>query len=446
MNILICGAGEVGRHAAEVLSAKPNSITIVDPDEQKLAQLDDALDVRSMAGDCTHPSVLEEVGVDHCDLFIAATNLDTVNLLASSIAKEMGAAKVIARVHHLAYFERTQFDYREHLGIDHLVCPEHSTAMAIAASLRSPGALAVERFADGKIEMQRLPVTEDADAIGVPLTQLKLPGQARLCAIERGGAAFLPEANTVLQRGDVVTLVGEASSFSRVRQMFDTSRVGRQSVMILGGTPQAVWLCRALKGPAYSIRLLEADAKRAENLSEKLDWVTVLNVDAVHTDALRDERVDQADVFAALTDDDETNILSAARAKSMGVATSIAVLQRGTYLHLIEHVGIDKAFSPRIAAVTEIQRLITAGTVRRLASLAEGVADVFEVHVRPTATGVIGKPLRELQFPSRCIVAAIQRRDEQVFVPHANSEFEAGDAVVIIGPSRIQKDLKKVFE
>lgn len=444
MNIVICGAGEVGNHAAEVLSAKANSITIIDLNEDKLAQVEDVLDLRSMVGDGTHPSVLREVGVPSCDLFIAATNLDVVNLLSASLAKAMGAAQTIARVHHSAYFERTTFDYSRHLGIDHLVCPEYSTALAIAAALRSPGALAVERFAEGRIEMQRLPVSDNAKALGVPLKDLKLPGRARLCAIERSGEAFMPEAQTVLQKGDVVTLVGDASTFPKVRHVFDTEKVGRRSVMIVGGSSLSVWLCRALRSQSFSIRLFESNPQRAEELAEKLEWITVLAADAVHTDVLQEERVDQVDVFAALTDDDETNILSAARAKSMGAAMSIAALQRGTYLHLLEHVGIDKAFSPRIAAVTEIKRLIANGTVRRLASLAEGVADVFQVQVDPNA-GVIGKPLSDLKFPSRCIVAAIQRGRDEVFVPSAASSFEAGDAVIIIGPSKIHKDLKKVF-
>ncbi|MCC6680008.1 MAG: Trk system potassium transporter TrkA [Phycisphaeraceae bacterium] len=445
MNIVICGAGEVGRHAAEVLSAKSNSITIIDLDESKLAQLDEALDVRSMVGDGTHPSVLNDVGVAGCDLFVAATNVDSVNLLAASVAKRLGAEQTIARVHHSAYFERHSFDYGLHLGIDHLVCPENSTALDIASALRSPGALAVERFAQGRIEMQRLTVSDDSKAIGLPLMELKLPGQARLCAIERNGQAMLPEARSVLQQGDVVTLVGDAGDFSRVREVFNTAKVGRSSVIIIGGTAQSVWLCRALHSPFFSIRLFEPDADRAETLAEKLPWVTVLAADAVNSDALVEERVDQVDVFAALTEDDETNILVAARAKSMGARTAIAVLQRGTYLHLLEHVGIDKAFSPRVAAVTEIQRLIHQGTVRLLASLAEGVADVFEVHVSPKADAVIDKPLREVTFPARCIVAAIQRGRDEVFVPSADSHLEPGDTVVIIGPAQIQKDLRKAF-
>ncbi len=445
MNVIICGAGEVGRHAAEVLAAEAHDITILDLSAEKLEDLDESLDVRSMVGSGTRSDVLSEVGIADADLFIAATNVDEVNLLSASVAKGLGARLCIARVHHSAYFERKKFDYAGHLRIDHLVCPEYSTALAIAAALRSPGALAIERFAQGKIELQQLPVSKGAPAVGVPLRELKLPGPARLAAIERAGRAFLPEAESVLQPDDVVTLVGESSYFEKARRLFHNETDKLRRVMILGGTGQGVWLCRTLRDRGFSVRLFEANEARAIELSEKLEWVTVIHGDAIHGDVLKEERVDQVDAFVALTDDDERNILAAARAKAMGATTAIAVLQRGTYLHLLDYVGIDKAFSPRVTAVTEITRLLMTGHVRQLASLAEGIADVFEVTVTPSAGAVIGKPLRELTFPSRCIVVAIQRGPGEVFVPGAESTIEAGDSLVVIGPAEIRKGLRKLF-
>ena len=147
MNIVICGAGEVGRHAAEVLGANGNNITVLDQDPDRLDKLRDVLDVRFLRGNGTHGDVLLEAGCNMSDLFIATTNQDEINLLAASIAKGMGAGKTVARVHHRAFFERRGLEYDRYLGIDHLVCPEYSTALAIAQNLRSPGAMAVERFA-----------------------------------------------------------------------------------------------------------------------------------------------------------------------------------------------------------------------------------------------------------------------------------------------------------
>ena len=311
MNIVICGSGEVGRHSAEVLAEARHNVTVIDQDQHKLDELDDVLDVRSLTGNGTQADVLLEAGCANADLFIAATNVDEINLLAASVAKGVGASKCIARVHHSAFYEQRGLQYTRHFGIDHLVCPEASTAMAIASTLRSPGAIAVEQFARGKIEMQQLPVSDDSKAIGIPLKQLRLPGPALLAAIDRVGEAFIPDANTEIHGGDVVTLIGDAKGFEKIVNLFRAGTERRRRVMIIGGTTMSVWLCRALRHRMFSIRLFEADEKRALKLSEKLNWVTLLKADVMNSDALQDERVDLADVLIAMTNEDEHNILAA---------------------------------------------------------------------------------------------------------------------------------------
>ncbi|WP_432797329.1 Trk system potassium transporter TrkA [Poriferisphaera sp. WC338] len=444
MNIIICGAGEVGRHSAEVLATARNNITVIDESATKLAELDEVMDVRSLLGNGTQADVLLEAGCAKADLFIAATSSDEINLLAASIAKGVGATKTIARIHHSAFFEGRGFEYAKHLGIDHMVCPEYTTALAIASTLRNPGALAVEQFAKGMVEMQQLPVSEDAKVIGKKLREVVLPGPARVTAIERKGIASIPEADTVIGAGDVVTIIGEAKSFDKIRRVFQTEAARRRRVMIMGGSTQSVWLCRALKNRGFTVRLFEADRSRAEELSEKLNWVTVIHADAVNTDALQEERVDLADAFVGMTEDEETNILAAARAKSMGAAQAMAVLQRPTYLHLLEHIGIDKAFSPRGTAVTEVLRLLEAGPVRRLGSLSEGIAEIYEIEVTGTAVKIIGSQLKDIKFPKHCLIAAIQR-DEDVFVPTADSKILEGDTVIAVAPSQSRNELRRMF-
>ncbi len=444
MNIVICGAGEVGRHCAEVLAAQHHNITVIDRRADTLSELDDVLDVRSLVGHGGHANVLLEAGCAKADMFIAATSDDEINLLCASVAKALGAGKVIARVHHSAYFEKRGLDYARHLGIDHLVCPEYSTGLAIASTLRSPGALAIEQFARGKIEMQQLPVGDDAKAVGHELADLKLPASARVTAVKRGEEAFLPDAHTVIQRGDIVILVGESKGFDKARKLFDSESGRSRKVIILGGTAQCVWVCRALKGKNFSIRVFETDPLRAQELSGKLEWVTVLNADAVNTDALKDERVNMTDAFLALTDDEERNILAAARAKTMGAASAVAMLQRSTYQHLLEHIGIDWSFSPRTAAVTKVLRLLDRGPVKHLATLVEGIAEVYELEVPIGATRSVNKPLKELKLPANTILTAVQRGDE-VFVPGADSQIEPGDTVIAIGPDKARKELRKLF-
>ncbi|MBB6430688.1 trk system potassium uptake protein TrkA [Algisphaera agarilytica] len=444
MNIVICGAGEVGRHSAEVLSPAGHNITLIDQDPKRLAEIDEAMDIRSLVGNGTQADVLLEAGTSKADLFIGATNIDEINLLAASIATAVGCERSIARVHHSAYYEAKGLNYADHLGIDHLVCPEFTTAQAIAATLRSPGSHAVENFAKGAIEMQSITVSENAKAAGVALKDLKLPASTLVAAVERSDDAFLPVADTKVMAGDIVTLIGESKTFEKTIKLFKPEAGGRLKVMVMGGSTQGVWLCRELRNRNFAVRLFVQRVHRAQELAEKLPWVTLINGDVINSDILLDERVDQVDAFVACTDDEETNILAAARAKSMGAKSAIAVLQRPTYLHLIGHIGLDHAFSPRSTAVNEIERLLSGESVRQLAPLAEGIADVYEIRVPSLAKKVIGIPLKDVEFPARTIIAAISR-GETVFVPGADDTIKPGDMVVVIAPSECGRELKKIF-
>lgn len=445
MDIVICGAGEVGRHAAEVLGAdSSHSITVIDRKPASLATIEAALDVRVLEGNGAHADVLREAGAATADVFLAATSSDEINLLAASVASGVGAERVIARVHHSAYFDQRGLDYASHLGVNYLVCPENTTAMAIAQTLRNPGAIAVERFARGRIEMQQLPVTRGAPAVGRVLSDIDLPSSVRVAVIERAGQARIPDAAAVVREDDVVTLVGDVTAFDKARRLFHTAHPRRKRVMIMGGTPMGVWLSRALQTRAFSVRLFETDRQRCDELAEKLSWVTILQADPTDPTVLEEEHVQEADAFVALTADDEHNLLGAAWAKSLGTDQAIAVLQRPTYRHLLKHVGIDRAFSPRVTAVNQIVELLRLAPVRHLASLAKGVADVYEVHVSRRDGPAVGRPLRELQLEDRLIVAAIQRGD-RVFVPGADDALAGGDITVLIGAAGLERRLHRTF-
>lgn len=444
MNVVICGAGSVGGHAAEVLGANGHNVTIIDREAQRLAALEEVLDVQILHGNGTHAQTQLEAGCAKADLFIAATELDEINLLAASIASGLGIGRTIARVQHSAYFENRGIDYGTHLGIDHLVCPDFTTAVAIAQTLRNPGSIAVERFARGRIEMQQLPVSDSAAVIDKRLVDAGLPGAARVASIERDGKAFIPDKDTVVHRGDVITLICDVSVFERARKLIHTTSQKRKRVMVMGGSPLGVWLCRQLHGRAFSVRLYEADRARADELAAKLDWVTVVRTDSADASTWDEERLEQADAFVSVSDSDEHNILAAARAKSAGTGMAIAVLQQPTYLHLLTHVGIDKAFSPRVTAVTQIQQLLETGPVRHLATLAEGIADVYEIRIPASAKKIVQTPLREVQLPPKTMIAAIQRSDD-VHVPGADDWIAVGDSVVVIAPSKNEKKLRALF-
>ncbi len=443
MNIIIAGGGEVGRRAAEVLAESGHGVTVIDLEASVLSLLEESVDLRTFRGNGAHAEVIQEAGGEACDLFVAATNLDETNLLAAATAKAIGAKKCIARVHHGSFFERRGLNYAAHFHIDRLICPEYLTALAIARTLRNPGAIAVESFARGQIELQQFVVEAEAPALGTRLADLHLPRGVRLAVVERDTFAFIPDAETTPAEGDVVYLIGESGLIENARRLFHPSKPKRNHVVIMGGSAMGVWLCRALKGRSFSVRLFETDEERAQEVARKLEHVTVVQADPTDRIAFDEENIIAADVFVALTRDDEHNILGAAQAKSLGVRQSIAVVERPTYLHLLRHVGIDQAFSPRDVAAREIEGLIEDRPVRRLASLAEGAADVYEVRATLAAEAT-NVPLRKIRMPAHSLVAAIQRGD-RASVPGAADAVRAGDRVIVIGPQGVDKEFRKLF-
>ncbi|MCH7812832.1 MAG: Trk system potassium transporter TrkA, partial [Planctomycetes bacterium] len=326
MNIVIAGAGELGRHTAEVLGADGHNVVVVDTSASKVRALEDRLDVRTLVGNAAHADVLREAGAGKSDLVVAATSLDEVNLLIASVAKAIGAKKSIARIHHSAYFSSKDLPYDTHLGIDELICPEYLTSLVIARTLRNPAALAVEAFAEGLIEVQELPVEDDAPAARTALLDLEFPPGVRLAQIRRDGEAEMPTATSVIQPGDVVTIVGMRATIDQGRKLFTRTSGKTKNVVIMGGSAMGVWMCRALEGGSFSVRLFEIERERAEELSGKLEHVTVVQADPTDPDVCAEERIGAADVFIAVTNDDEHNILASAQAKSLGVSTAIAVV------------------------------------------------------------------------------------------------------------------------
>ncbi|MFG0285433.1 MAG: Trk system potassium transporter TrkA [Phycisphaerales bacterium JB039] len=441
MRILICGAGHVGAFAAEALAAARHSITVIDIDPDRVREIGDRLDVAVLRADCAHAATLDEAGVGAADLLVAATDRDEVNLLAASIAKGMGARKSVARVRLDSYYDDRRFHYARHLGIDRLICPEYATSEQIAHILRNPAAIAIESFANWKIELQEFGVADRAPALGKRLVEAPFPRGARLVAVVRDGEAFAPDGQTVVRAGDKVVLVGEREVMPKAIRLFGQAKLQARDIVVMGGGPMAAWLCRALRDRAFHIRLFEPDRAIAEKLAAELDWVTVINADATSQDTFRSEYLGKADIFVAITDDDEANILGGAWAKSQGVKQALAVVQRPVYLHLLEHVGIDMAFSPRVAAMRELTQMLDDSPVLALSSLSRGALDVYRVRVT-AASPLAERALREQKTPEGFIIAAVQHGGD-AFVPGGDSVVHAGDTVLVVGPHRRSADLER---
>jgi trk system potassium uptake protein TrkA len=443
MNIIICGAGQVGTHAAEVLAGAGHDITVIEIDQARLKAIADSMDVATFCGNAAQAEVLHEAGGEDADLVVAATDRDEVNMLAATVAKAIGAAKTIARVHHSSFFSNRGLDYEKHLGIDRLICPEYSTALAIGGTLRNPGAMAIEDFARGAILMQQFPVAKGAAAIGKPLSQLTLKPGTRLAAITRDREAFIPDAASTVEPGDTIILVGNKRVFQETRKLFHDDKAGRRRVVLMGGTPMAVWLCRTLHDRNFAVRLFEIDRQRAEELAEKLDWVTVIQADPTDRSVAEEEQLGQADVFVALRNNDEGNIIASVLAKTMGVTRVMAAVQGSSYLDLVYHIGVDRAFNPSVEAAKEILGTLQESPLHRMTTLADGVVDAYQVRVSIKGE-VVGRRLMDIKLSPNWIVAAI-RRGDKAWVPGAQDMLEVGDTALLIGKHGTEKQLKKLF-
>jgi trk system potassium uptake protein TrkA len=443
MNILICGAGDVGSHTAESLADDDHSITVIDLSPSKLEAIEDTMDVRTLVGNCAEAAILREAGVARSDMVVAATDVDEINLLTAAIAKGLGAARCVARVHHSAFFEQRGLDYQRFLHIDRLICPEYATALAIARKLRNPGAMAIEEFARGAVEMQQFPVSKTAPTVGKSLSEISLPRGTRLAGITRKGGTFVPDASTSIDVGDTVILVGNADVFHDARRLFYDKEFRRRKIAIMGGSAMSVWLCRALQDRSFSIRLFESERTRAEELAEKLDWVTVIHGDPTDATLFNEENLAQVDVFIPLLQNDNANIIAGVLGRTRGIEHVLTVVQNSKFLDIVFDIGIDDAFSPRQVAADEIDSIIDESPLRLLGSLAEGFVDVFRVRVADHAP-VLGKPLKQIKLSPDWVVAAVQR-DGVASVPSADDTIERGDTVLVIGRHDKESTLKKFF-
>lgn len=441
-NVIVCGAGEVGRHACEVLVEQHHSVTVIDTSSEKLRSIEDAVDVTSIKGSSCHPDILQDANITQADLLIAATDQDEVNILTAALSKKLGVKKAVARLHHRSYLTRNSLDFRDLFGIDTLICPERLTSQAITAKLADPGVVSIHHFFENKIEMHRYAIKQGSKVLTERLAEINLPSYIRVALVNRNGESFLPSADTRFEEGDEVTLIGEPNSFAKVQSIFDQP-IRNKKIAVLGGTSLGEWLAEDLAHRQFAVRLFETDHPRAVELSEKYPDITVINADPNNPTEFEEEQLDKCAAFCAVSHDDEHNILGALQAKQLGVPISCAVVHSPTYLSLLENLGIDLPFSPRVVAAKSLLNMVDEKNVKVLLKLGTGTAVVYEVGP-VTAGDAVNLTLKEAGLPKSTFIAAIQRGDE-VHVPGADDRVECRDLLLVVGPANLEKSLNKLF-
>ncbi|ROR34247.1 Trk system potassium transporter TrkA [Inmirania thermothiophila] len=450
--IVILGAGQVGSSVAAILSSEGNDVTVVDRDTERLQVLQDRYDLRTVAGHGSHPSVLEQAGTADADMVLAVTNSDETNMVACQVAYTLFRTPTkIARVRAADYLRHQEALFaQEALPVDVIISPEKLVTEYIQRLIEHPGALQVLDFADGRVRLVAMRAYYGGPLVGKALRALRehLPEvDTRVAAIFRRDKPILPEGDTVIEADDEVFFVAAAPDIRRV--MSELRRLERpvHNVLIAGGGNIGTALARRLEDD-YNVKLIERDRGRAQRIAEVLDRTVVLQGDAADEELLREENIDHVDVFCAVTNEDEANILSAMLAKRLGARKVMALINRPAYVDLVESGPIDIAVSPQQATVSGLLTHVRRGDVVMAHPLRRGAAEAIEavVHGDRATSKVAGRRIDEIPLPRGTTIGAVVRGHE-VLMAHHDLVVEPGDHVILfLVDKRRVPEVERLFQ
>lgn len=445
MRVLILGGGTVGGSVAKRLGDQRCEVTIVERDAERAVWLDGELDARVLCGEASQASVLFQAGASSVDVCFALTGEEETNLLAGSVAKAMGARRSTARVYSPFFRDLTAFDYRRHFGLDRLLSLEYLTAMELARRIREPGAMLIEHFIGGELEMQDVLIARTSAATDRPLAELRLPSDVRVGAINRDGAVSIAAADDRIEVGDRVTLLGERTRVEEVKKLFQTQSVVRRNVVVAGGGETGLRVAAALEKRNYNVKILDSRRERCEFLAQTLKKTTVVFGDARRRSVLDEQRVGNADVFIACAGDDEDNIMACVEARELGAKFLAAVVDQPDYASVVGKLGIDEVVSPYEVIGRQVEGLMHTGAlVFHNSRLLGGSVDVLELEVERDSLAT-RLPLKDLGLPKPSLIAAVIR-ENAVLIPNATFEFRAEDSVLALCDARNVPKFVPIFE
>jgi trk system potassium uptake protein TrkA len=453
MKIVIVGAGQVGTTLAENLARENNDITIVDINGTVLRALQDRLDIRTVVGTGCHPDVLVNAGIEDADMIVAVTNSDEINIIACQVAYSLfHTPSKIARVRSRNY---TNPEYKnklfndKHMPVDVMITPEQVVTDYIHKLVEQPGALQVLDFADGVIQMVGLRAVENSPLVGQELRTFKqhMPNiDARVAAIYRKDSALFPTGDTVIEDGDEVFFIAAKKNIRKVMSELRRLEKPYHQLVIAGGGNIGFRLSKALEDD-YNIKIIEYSTERAEFLSEQLNKTVVLNGSATDQELLLDENIDKTDVFIALTNDDETNIMASLLAKRLGARKVMTLISNPVYADLMQGGAIDIAISPQQATTSSLLAHVRKGDTESVHSLRRGAAEALEfvVHGDEKSSKVVGRAIGDIKSPPGVTLAALVRNGEVIIARH-NTVIQSEDHVIVFVVDKEKtKAVEKLF-
>ena len=447
MKIIIVGAGEVGFHIARHLATEKKDVVVIDSNPSAISRVTGAIDVQAIKGSGSSPIVLEQAGIKDAEILLAVANSDETNLVACLVADNISpATKKLARIRD-ADFETYQERFRENTPhIDTIINPEVEVVKTIDRLMSAPGALEVGEFAGGIVKFVGIRLDKGSGVAKTPLSKLaektgrKLP---LIAAVVSGERLIIPDGDHQLTEGDLIYFICESDKLLETLSVFNKKAEPMRHVLIIGGGRIGMRLASLLEKKSISTKLIERDPERCARLSEQLDKVTILHGDGSDQSLLKEENIQNMDMVVAVTNDDETNILTSLLVRQMGAGKTITRVSKSSYFQVMPTIGLEQVVSPRLSAVNAILKHIRRGKVTSAITFRGEQAEILEAIALETSD-IVGTPLKKISLPKGALVIGIVRADD-IIIPSGKSVIEPGDRIILFATKNAVPKIEKIL-
>lgn len=451
MKVIVCGAGQVGSNIARHLALENNDVTVVDQSPELIRKITDTLDVQGIVGSASRPDVLEQAGANDADMIIAVTLADETNMVACQVAHSLfDVPTKVARIRQQAYLDPVWANLfsRDHMPIDVIISPEIEVARAIHRRLQVPGAFENIPLVDSRVRLIGVRCDEGCPLINTPLRQLEqlFPDlNIIIVGLVRLDAAMVPTADDHMEPGDEVYFVVDDEHLSRAMAAFGHEEPEARRILILGGGNIGFFLAQEIEKayPNVAIKIIEGNIERAEMIASHLSRTVVIHGDVLAPEIQEEAGVSITETVVAVTNDDETNILSSLLAKRSGAMRAITLVNKASYESLIGSLGIDVAVNPRNITASTILQHVRRGRIHSVHALREGFGELIEAEALETSP-LVGMPLKEVNLPKNVLLGAVVRGND-VISPRGNTVVQSGDRIVLFSAKDAVRKVEKFF-
>jgi trk system potassium uptake protein TrkA len=444
MTVIIIGAGEVGYHIADTLSKEGSDVIVIDKNEEHLQNVAENLDVQTLLGSGSSPDILKKARMSQAQMLVAVTDSDETNMIACLIASAQSKVPIrVARIRNPELGNDLIFN-KNQLNIDLCINPELEAVNHVMNLLDYPGSSEIFDFAGGRIKLVGFVIDEGCVVAGQKLVELRemyADGKVLITSIFRGEKHIVPSGNSTLQANDYVFAVTDSTEVKKLLRFFGKNTDPPRRIMIIGGGDTGLMLAEAIEKKGLSAKIIEKRKDRCEFLASRLNKTIIFHGNGTSHELLKQENIQETDVFIAVTNDEEANILGALLAKQMGAKKVLSLIRRVDYIPIVSKVGIDGVINPRNAAISKILHFIRKGKIISATPLRGEKAEAFEFIALETSD-ITNQPFKDMRFPKGTIVGAIVR-GEEIIIPDGDSVIAPGDHVIIFTPREAVAQVEK---